>query len=76
MHRTIMVKNVLTVDHFLLKLQDFILEHYSEDGSQYEDSIAEFMDIRQASTCVKFVGNVCFRILLNMVIQEYNLQLT
>nr|CAD7585520.1 unnamed protein product [Timema genevievae] len=28
--------------------QDFILEHYSEDGSQYEDPIAEFMDTRQA----------------------------
>nr|CAD7461342.1 unnamed protein product [Timema tahoe] len=27
--------------------QDFILEHYSEDGSQYEDPIAEFMDTRQ-----------------------------
>jgi len=31
-------------------LQDFILEHYSEDGSHYEDAIAEFMDIRQVST--------------------------
>ncbi|XP_049939722.1 rhophilin-2 isoform X1 [Schistocerca serialis cubense] len=28
--------------------KDFILEHYSEDGCQYEDAIAEFMDIRQA----------------------------
>lgn len=28
--------------------KDFILEHYSEDGSHYEDAIAEFMDIRQA----------------------------
>nr|CAD7439088.1 unnamed protein product [Timema bartmani] len=28
--------------------KDFILEHYSEDGSQYEDPIAEFMDTRQA----------------------------
>ncbi|XP_067006501.1 rhophilin-2 isoform X2 [Anabrus simplex] len=28
--------------------KDFILEHYSEDGSRYEDAIAELMDIRQA----------------------------
>lgn len=52
------------------------MEHYSEDGSQYEDSIAEFMDIRQASACMRVIGNVGFRILINVVIQEYNLQLT
>lgn len=34
---------------FLEPLKDFILEHYSEDGSQYEHSIAEFMDLRQAT---------------------------
>ncbi|XP_071053463.1 rhophilin-2 isoform X2 [Onthophagus taurus] len=28
--------------------KDFILEHYSEDASQYEDAIADFMDTRQA----------------------------
>ena len=28
--------------------KDFILEHYSEDGAEYENAIAEFMDIRQA----------------------------
>ncbi|XP_039298472.1 rhophilin-2 isoform X2 [Nilaparvata lugens] len=28
--------------------KDFILEHYSEDGSLYEDAIMEFMDLRQA----------------------------
>ena len=33
---------------FLLLFQDFILEHYSEDGADYENAIAEFMDIRQA----------------------------
>lgn len=27
--------------------QDFILEHYSEDGSSYEDEIADLMDLRQ-----------------------------
>ncbi|XP_059089008.1 rhophilin-2-A-like isoform X2 [Tigriopus californicus] len=28
--------------------KDFILEHYSEDGHEYENAIAEFMDVRQA----------------------------
>ncbi|XP_046667846.1 LOW QUALITY PROTEIN: rhophilin-2-B [Homalodisca vitripennis] len=28
--------------------KDFILEHYSEDGANYEDAIAELMDMRQA----------------------------
>lgn len=28
--------------------KDFILEHYSEDSSKYENAIKEFMDIRQA----------------------------
>ena len=32
----------------LFFFQDFILEHYSEDGADYENAIAEFMDIRQA----------------------------
>lgn len=27
--------------------KDFILEHYSEDASQYEDAITDFMDTRQ-----------------------------
>lgn len=27
--------------------QDFILEHYSEDGNNYEDEIADLMDLRQ-----------------------------
>lgn len=29
--------------------QDFILEHYSEDSSEYEDEIADLMDLRQVS---------------------------
>lgn len=29
--------------------QDFILEHYSEDGNNYEDEIADLMDLRQVS---------------------------
>ncbi|XP_038078825.1 rhophilin-1-like [Patiria miniata] len=31
-----------------LVFQDYILEHYSEDGANYEQEIQEFMDIRQA----------------------------
>jgi len=27
--------------------QDFILEHYSEDGNDYEEEIADLMDLRQ-----------------------------
>ena len=27
--------------------KDFILEHYSEDGNDYEDEIADLMDLRQ-----------------------------
>ena len=33
---------------FRESFKDFILEHYSEDGNDYENAIAEFMDIRQA----------------------------
>ncbi|XP_058805812.1 rhophilin-2 isoform X2 [Phymastichus coffea] len=29
--------------------KDFILEHYSEDGENYEEAIAEFMETRQAT---------------------------
>lgn len=32
--------------------QDFILEHYSEDGGNYEEAIAELMETRQ----VKFLS--------------------
>lgn len=28
--------------------KDFILEHYSEDATKYEDAIVDFMDTRQA----------------------------
>jgi len=28
-------------------LQDFILEHYSEDGSNFDDAIDSFMELRQ-----------------------------
>lgn len=31
----------------LLFIQDFILEHYSEDGGHYEEAIADLMDTRQ-----------------------------
>lgn len=32
-----------------IDFQDFILEHYSEDGSEYENEIADLMDLRQVS---------------------------
>ena len=38
-------------------MKDFILEHYSEDGSEYENAIAEFMDIRQAMRTPTRDGN-------------------
>lgn len=42
--------------HYLF--QDFILEHYSEEGSLYEDAIAQFMDMRQVSL---FLTRVLFK---------------
>lgn len=33
----------------VLFLQDFILEHYSEDGENYEEAIAELMETRQVN---------------------------
>lgn len=33
----------------MVSLQDFILEHYSEDSEKYEESITEFMDLRGVS---------------------------
>lgn len=41
------LKETKDVD-FAVVLKDFILEHYSEDGSTYEDEIADLMDLRQA----------------------------
>lgn len=32
--------------------QDFILQHYSEDGNSYEDEIADLMDLRQVPPTV------------------------
>lgn len=37
-------------------LQDFILEHYSEDSYLYEDEIADLMDLRQVRCCVQWGG--------------------
>ncbi|KAM9366854.1 rhophilin-2 [Symphorus nematophorus] len=34
--------------NFSTMFKDFILEHYSEDGNNYEDEIADLMDLRQA----------------------------
>ncbi|XP_004600762.1 rhophilin-2 [Sorex araneus] len=41
------LKETKDVD-FSVVLKDFILEHYSEDSSAYEDEIADLMDLRQA----------------------------
>nr|XP_056718536.1 rhophilin-2 [Euleptes europaea] len=41
------LKETKDVD-FAVPLKDFILEHYSEDGSEYENEIADLMDLRQA----------------------------
>ncbi|XP_076594111.1 rhophilin-2 isoform X2 [Chaetodon auriga] len=41
------LKETKEVD-FSTPFKDFILEHYSEDGSNYEDEIADLMDLRQA----------------------------
>uniref|UniRef100_A0A8C8R899 Rhophilin Rho GTPase binding protein 2 n=1 Tax=Pelusios castaneus TaxID=367368 RepID=A0A8C8R899_9SAUR len=41
------LKETKEVD-FTIPLKDFILEHYSEDSSDYDDEIADLMDLRQA----------------------------
>ncbi|XP_053256301.1 rhophilin-2 [Podarcis raffonei] len=41
------LKETKEVD-FAVPLKDFILEHYSEEGSEYENEIADLMDLRQA----------------------------
>uniref|UniRef100_A0AAQ4NPK5 Rhophilin, Rho GTPase binding protein 2 n=1 Tax=Gasterosteus aculeatus aculeatus TaxID=481459 RepID=A0AAQ4NPK5_GASAC len=41
------LKETKDVD-FSTIFKDFILEHYSEDGNSFEDSIADLMDLRQA----------------------------
>lgn len=35
---------------FMEPFSDFILEHYSEDSSVYEDAIADITDTRQVCT--------------------------
>ncbi|KAM4592630.1 rhophilin-2 isoform 2-T2 [Odontesthes bonariensis] len=41
------LKETKEVD-FSTPFKDFILDHYSEDGTNFEDEIADFMDLRQA----------------------------
>ncbi|XP_063168792.1 rhophilin-2 [Candoia aspera] len=41
------LKETKDVD-FAVPLKDFIQEHYSEDGAEYENEIADLMDLRQA----------------------------
>lgn len=40
---------VLICTYIYIALQDFILEHYSEDGVNYEEAIADLMETRQVS---------------------------
>lgn len=40
---------IITVLIIYIALQDFILEHYSEDGVNYEEAIADLMETRQVS---------------------------
>lgn len=51
-----MVWNDALQDLISFFLQDFILEHYSEDSSLYEDEIADLMDLRQVRRCVQRGG--------------------
>lgn len=51
-----MVWNDALQDLISFFLQDFILEHYSEDSSLYEDEIADLMDLRQVRRCVRRGG--------------------
>lgn len=37
--------------------QDFILEHYSEDGKAFEDEIADLMDLRQVMYTLHLIHN-------------------
>ncbi|KAM8945993.1 rhophilin-2 [Pelodytes ibericus] len=41
------LKETKDVD-FTMAFKDFILEHYSEDGSDYENELADLMDLRQS----------------------------
>lgn len=51
-----MVWNDTLQDLISFFLQDFILEHYSEDSYLYEDEIADLMDLRQVRCCVWRAG--------------------
>lgn len=45
------IKQIVTMITIIIiyLLQDFILEHYSEDGENYEEAIAELMETRQVN---------------------------
>ena len=57
----------------LLLLQDFILEHYSEDGENYEEAIAELMETRQVNRYV-FIKN-SFRLYILKLVINLNVNL-
>lgn len=48
-NNTIIILCIITVLIIYIALQDFILEHYSEDGVNYEEAIADLMETRQVS---------------------------
>lgn len=47
------LKETKEVD-FREPFKDFILEHYSEDASAYEDAISDFMDMRQVNNYILY----------------------
>lgn len=38
---------------------DFILEHYSEEATTYQDAISDFMDMRQVTIIIHSVSIFC-----------------
>lgn len=55
---TFLKKLIILMDYFNY-FQDFILEHYSEDGAEYENEIADLMDLRQVSWLCLIFTLVC-----------------
>ena len=41
--------------------RDFVLEHYSEEPEEYDDAVAEFMDVRQVWTLLKHMRTSFYR---------------
>lgn len=47
----------VSLNHCSLHAQDFILEHYSEDGANYEEAIVDLMETRQVSKIGRLRSN-------------------